>query len=367
MGTAVVDRTEEITSAAQLLRDSLEAWRDRDQHTDLLDDDFEQAVDSALEIVLRGGDIPSGQVELWKACNALEAFFAAFKNGGEGTRTTTGGPSAQFWHLLEAVFACLEFIEAPGKPRQSVSDLLAELGDFPGRYQQVAKDFGVLQEGKWSGPFFDKTGTADKSLIEKEAKDPGSVLGTWESAADIKRRQAREKAAQSRIKLLESAKNRANSRRVLNDDEMLALLREGQYGDVVATAGGVELPYVIALCEKHGIELPVRESLQSGLHDTEFEQNQSDAHRPLQPATEQTRTTPEAGSETKKSDTADGDDAAAMIAHRTKSILELVAQNEEPSKIAATIRNRKFGGKKMQCTIMDVHRVTKEAKSGDGE
>jgi len=245
---ADTDRLDEIVEAVNQLLDEHETFVAGDAA--FPPESFDVAV-TAADIAIHSGDWPKQSI---KICVKFGAFLEHWNRyrGGEWTRDYS--PRPQVWSALRDLIEEFELVRNPiQRTIEPVHVLLEQMKDFPGRYRQVAKAYGWRKEVRpgqfrWTGPFFDGNEVEVTSLIEKEAKDPGSVVPVgWRPDDEIEREKRSQVENQNRL---------ANARRRLNNAKedvdpasIDDLLFEGQFPDVIAKVKKVEIGEVLARAE----------------------------------------------------------------------------------------------------------------------
>jgi len=170
-------RRTEVLSAFDTLFRVYDRWQSKPVETFPLD--MEDCLNSLFTIFIDGGDIPHELLTIVPDVNRLHEMWRALKKG-EGRADRDGIPTRGFWNLFLHVRECIDrqTDQAEEEPLPPVSDLLIELKPHPYKYQQIARIYGARnpETDQYEGPFFDRSGSPVSSLIEKEGKEPGSVI-----------------------------------------------------------------------------------------------------------------------------------------------------------------------------------------------
>lgn len=147
-----------------------------------------------------------------------------------------------------------------------VSDLLKQYGGDPNRYTWVAKEFGRYNSDldRWEGPFFSRSGAVMQAAIEKEAREPGSVIPIGFTPPDVAaRRKAAVDAAKKSLAKLNAGVFRDENSVTLDPASIDQLLEEGQFVDVIAKVKGVSIAAVQKRARELGIVPVDRETVLS--------------------------------------------------------------------------------------------------------
>ena len=224
------------------------------------DDDFPPELITAISVVcaLVTTSFPKDDnlVQLFLSCTQLAGAFQDVMNEEPGSATKCIGCVENVLKFLEAA----ESDQSP--PPQSVKSMLADFGAASMRYQWVANAFGDIDPDteRWTGPFFTRNGQVNVAAIEKEASNPGSVLGDDFRPLGQQRKQARIKAAAIRqLNQLQAGLFRPEGGLKPEKATVLEMLKEGQYVDVIARVKGVTVEAVTAVARQNGIKIVDRE------------------------------------------------------------------------------------------------------------
>jgi hypothetical protein len=223
-------------------------------------DDLPQELITAISVVcaLVTTSFPKDDnlVHLFLSCTQLAGSFQDVMNEEPGSASK----------CLARVEDVLKFLEAAesdqSPPPQSVKSMLTEFGAASMRYQWVAAAFGDIdpETEKWTGPFFTRNGQVNIAAIEKEAANPGSVLGDDFKPLGQQRKQARIKAAAIRqLNQLQAGLFRPEGGLKPEKATVLEMLQEGQYVDVIARVKGVTVGAVTEIARQNGIKIADRE------------------------------------------------------------------------------------------------------------
>ncbi len=237
--------------------------------------DFRQFPDRLSESVaqsLADAIKPTFDANCWHLLRPLRRFAAAFKGFLERNpeflkaidfeTEVPGRRVIEAWEELASAFA-----EGPMRPGiEPVSELLIQLKDYPEKHSQIARMFGKFDadEDRWSGFFFHpERGTPLPDLIEKEGREPGSVVPLgWDPrnerlsaqrAADIQELQGLKEFFVRHLKELRGIQIDKDPATVEQ------LLREGQFPDVIANVKGVSEASVRAKAAQLGIVISERD------------------------------------------------------------------------------------------------------------
>jgi hypothetical protein len=240
-----------LIDAVKTLDSKVAEWQDSpDDH---LPESLEDAINTCCAVIC--GNVPSHLTQ--QLYNAGLFFAAAWQDVLNGNVASNGEPGKQFWETLQVLRNQLIVIdEPPVVDQRTVAEMLEDYDqDWPGRFEQIAKDFGRYNSdtGRWSGPFFNSHGGFLEHKVRQEAKEPGSVLGPdWVHPTILAKREAATKQAEARLKQIQSGLF-VEKKPTVDKTPIDQQLREGQYPDVIAKHSGVTIQQVLAIAKEHGI------------------------------------------------------------------------------------------------------------------
>lgn len=174
-----MSRTNEITGAVDGIIRCHDEW-ERDHEAPLyVPAEFGNRVESAVEVINRG-DIPPRCVKLSETVTQLRLQWDLYETGQ--ATNSNGLPRSDFWkayrQMLEARAGA---IPVPPRRPEPVKVLLEQKVG----YRQIAE---FIYGHRGAGPFLDEDGQVRADLIEKEAKEPGSVIPTdWVHPSELER------------------------------------------------------------------------------------------------------------------------------------------------------------------------------------
>lgn len=258
MAVDAVVVTEDLVSAVKVLDQLWTRWEDSGSES--MPDYLRDAINVVCTITC--SDFPADKrlVSLYLACVKLAEEWQTVLEDTEDRP-----PKRTFFIAVDNVLNHLEAINVSEEaPIRSVASLLAEYGNAPLRWNWIARDFGSYNADTdtWTGPFFSKNGSVRQDLIEKEAKEPGSVIGPDFQTLDQQAKNARAKAeAMRRLAQLQTGLFRGDDSSIREQASILDLLQEGQFPDVIARLKNVPLSKVIAEAELHGIPIASRDDV----------------------------------------------------------------------------------------------------------
>lgn len=235
-----VDRETEIKSAIKTMLDARRKWaQSEDQFFPAW---LEDAISAALNMVLNG-DVPLACINVHAACVRLADAWGLIVTEGEGLDQKTGIPGRQFWVLFDSVESLSKSMEvAKHRHLRPVKELLEEYKNDGGRkWLYIARDYGWLDktgdELTWKGPFF-KNGNVDQYAIEKEAREPGSVVPAgWhpEDENEKNRKNIIEDSGSALARIRQHLKSQGKVQDTPEDPATIEeLLRQGQFVSVIA-------------------------------------------------------------------------------------------------------------------------------------
>lgn len=236
-------RTDAILSATDTLIRVHDDWENDEKSPLQPSEAFETALIAAVETA-ENGDTPMQCRELVTALSRLGFEWSEYADGKMDRRRC---PVGSFWAAFRAVLNAREGATPPARQRlEPVAELLAQ----GVTYHQIAHHI-YGHHGR--GPFLNRAGQPDVTLILQERDKPGSVIGDdWVHPADA----AAQKTASVEMKRrLTAIKRRDEDRPEVTIDPATIeqLLREGQYPDVIARVKGTTLEAVLAEAQRLGI------------------------------------------------------------------------------------------------------------------
>jgi hypothetical protein len=208
---------------------------------------------AAMFSAAHDSDIPNGQKALFKYIEAFESQWEQYVNGQCKTNME---PYPRFWDALRAVI--------------HERTLSASISSSPRRIESVAtlrrqkvSDWQIANtiygyHGK--GPFLDDRGRMLPDLIDKEEKEPGSVVGAdWVHPMEEQVRRDHLQQAETRIQKLEKLSREPERPRESVD----GMLREGANIQQICKVCGVSEEQVLKVAEVLGITPKFRENIAS--------------------------------------------------------------------------------------------------------
>lgn len=236
---------------------------------------FERAVQICVEICERG-DQPEECRALVGAVAKMGLEWALYQNGKMGSEYR---PTKAFWDAVREVK--MERVGAvPFKPRKR--ETVKMLLDQKVGPEQIARaNFADREWPNGFGPFLDARGAVDYDALdaERRANERGETTlpADWIHPDDRNRKRTMDETARVRLQQLRDETNKTDSR---EDPE--ALLREGQYANVVARVCGLPLDDVLAIAQRLGLDVETTPNLAARRAPSEPQINEA-ADRALQP------------------------------------------------------------------------------------
>jgi hypothetical protein len=262
-----VNRETEIKSAIKTMLDARRKWAQSDDQ--FFPAWLEDAISAALNMVLNG-DVPLACINVHAACVRLADAWGLIVTEGEGLDPKTGIPGRQFWVLFDSVETLSKSMEvAKHRHLRPVKELLEEYKNDGGRkWLYIARDYGWLDktgdELTWKGPFF-KNGNVDQYSIEKEAREPGSVVPAGWHPEDENEKNRKNIIADSGSALARIRQHLKSQGKVSDAPEDPAtieeLLRQGQFVSVIARVKKVSEEEVRAVADRMKIATLNKEDL----------------------------------------------------------------------------------------------------------
>jgi len=247
-----------LLEAVEILDQSVRKWEDSDQEhysTEIID-----SANAVCAITLSGFPDDDSLVNLYLASARFAQCWHSIYI--DGVVDDDGEAFSAFRDSLAALRESIRYAKAPVQTElEPVGELLEDLQNHPGKYQQIAAMYGEFdsESNSWSGPFFDAFGNVQISLIKQEGRDPGSVIKSDWVPPGLKRRREESRAiSEARLNEIRSE---FNAEQTKNSETVEGLLREGQFPDVIASILGMTEEQVAEIAEQLGIELNNRESL----------------------------------------------------------------------------------------------------------
>jgi hypothetical protein len=263
-----VNRETEIKSALKTMIDAKRRWSLSEDR--FFPDWLENAISAALNIALNG-DIPASCIKIHAACVRLADAWSWIITDGEGLDQKTGIPGRAFWGLFESVEVQMKNSEvSKNRFLRPVKELLEEYKNDGGRkWQYIARDYGYLdktgEDHVWKGPFF-HNGNVMQLLIEKEAREPGSVVPAgWHPEDENEKTQKNKVIADSGSALSRIRQHLKSQGKIQESPEDPAtieeLLRQGQFVSVIARVKKVSEDEVRAVADRLKITALSKEDL----------------------------------------------------------------------------------------------------------
>ena len=260
-------RETEIKSALKTMVDAKRKWSLSEDR--FFPDWLENAISAALNIALNG-DVPASCIKIHTACVRLADAWGHIIASGEGLDQKTGIPGPTFWSLFESLESQLKN-SSVSKHRflRPVKELLEEYKNDSGRkWLYIARDYGWLdktgEDHVWKGPFF-TNGNVDQFLIEKEAREPGSVVPAGWHPEDENEKQRKDIVESSGSALSRIRQHLKSQGRIQDSPEDPAtieeLLRQGQFVSVIARVKRVSEEEVRSVADRLKITALSKEDL----------------------------------------------------------------------------------------------------------
>lgn len=274
MSAGTLSSSAEATSRETEIKSSLKTMIDARRRWSQSDDNFfpawlEDAISAALNMVLNG-DVPLSCIKVHAACVRLADSWGLIVTEGEGLDQKTGIPGRPFWVLFDAVEALMKNMEvSKNRHLRPVKELLEEYKNDGGRkWLYIARDYGWLdksgEDHVWKGPFF-KNGNVDQYSIEKEAREPGSVVPAGWHPEDENEKNRKNVIADSGSALARIRQHLKSQGKVQDTPEDPAtieeLLRQGQFVSVIARVKKVSEEEVRAVADRMKIATLSKEDL----------------------------------------------------------------------------------------------------------
>lgn len=252
-------RRGDIIRALEQLAAQHEAWYD-DPTTRGIEDgsEFDDAINMAIATICVG-DVPADCREISDRMRRVELEYQLYIDRAKVT--TTGEPVQAFWSAFRDVLEAFRKVRIAieGRVLESVESLKAQgLNDH-----QIAVQYGIRKDGLWTGIFFNENGTPRADLIEKEAKNAGSVIpADFVHPEDIIRRgklaiemdghlqRAETVAAESKTGIAE--KSDAERLKEIEPD-VVAYLKEGAMPWQAAKEFAITQQQVDDIAKRHGL------------------------------------------------------------------------------------------------------------------
>lgn len=269
----MAERAAEIRAAVQTLLDAIDDWS-ASEH-EYFTEKLETSISAALSVILNG-DMPAAVMGLFAKCVVLGEIWVKVQAGEDGILTDDGLPGRPFWDAIRALREAYESVDAiQRRGIEPVAELLQQLKDHPHKYEQIARIYGRYdaERDKFVGPFYFKNGSPNVEAIEKEGREPGSVVPAgYDPLAE-----SQSKARQAGLSALAKVRKRLAETQGQPVDKDPAtveqLLREGQFPDVIAFVKGVSEKSVRDTAGRLGIKIREREEIL----DEAFRKFQEDA------------------------------------------------------------------------------------------
>ena len=255
-------RTQEIRDAVRTMLDVIQEWNDSD--VEYFTERVETAVSASLNVILNG-DVPAESLAVFAKVVTLGEIWARVLDGEDGMVGRDGTPARPFWDSLNELREAFERVEVQAIGGiEPVADLLAQMKDYPHKYDQIARMYGRYdaERDRWTGPFWAANGTPAIQLIEQEGKNPGSVVPPGYNPLSEQQKETRAVGLTALAKVRQQLAEAGRGKPVDKDRATVEqLLREGQFPDVIASVKGVSEKAVRATAAQLGIVIKEREEI----------------------------------------------------------------------------------------------------------
>lgn len=269
------EAVEPLVDAVRTAIDLVDRW-EREDGQWLAESNAADGLNALCSIAYAGFPKDPVLVDLFIAVADVAREWQQFFNGM--SLNADGEPPQSFWDAFSKMAKQVEASTVRVvAPMESVQQLWKDLEGFPRRCEQIAKMYGQKKRSadgaeRWSGPFF-TGGMVDSHKVEKEAKEPGSILGEgYVPPAEQERRQNAATQAAEKLKMLSALKPKPK-----REIDIAALLYEGQYPDIVARVSGKSETEVRIFAREN--KIPINE--RGGEKPVEFDAEQPDESTPV--------------------------------------------------------------------------------------
>lgn len=234
-----------VTTFTEALR-RIELWMNDRHGKPVMPESVAMGIQVA-HLLIREGDVPQQCQDLAVASGRLYEELKAYSEHKAKSALPNGAPTSRFWSAAREVKACLE----TAKPIQmEVLESVQELRLQGVSPEQIARQ---IYSRNGVGPFLSENGGVNYGLIEREAKEPGSVLGQnwvppWHEDAIKKHR---EQVAHK----LEAYETLADPKRMEDPATVEEMIREGAYVQQIERTKGVTRDDVLKEAERIGVEV----------------------------------------------------------------------------------------------------------------
>lgn len=230
-----VQRRESILQSVDAMISAYEHWRDDDGSPDVPTEKLERAIESAIYTCGRG-DIPADCRRLVASMGTLAQRWDEYKNG---ERDAMDRPRGVFWDAFSGVVKSRK--GATVQPARSY-ETVRMLRDQKVSDAQIA----VI----YKGLFHDEYGRVRVDLIDREAKEPGSVVPKdWIHPDELARVAAETAALDGQIATLQQLSGGI----ILEKASVEEMLREGAFPAQIANVKGIPLDDVLTIARQAGI------------------------------------------------------------------------------------------------------------------
>ncbi len=207
------------------------------------------AVELAIQqtdIVLSNGDLPQSCLGLTTAVSRLVEEVRGFNAREHGkVRLESGGPGPGFWAAAKAVATARHDAQVPLIEQFEPVAVLLKQGVS---HEQIAKH--IYGRGG-AGPFLQSNGTPDVALLEKEAREPGSVIqADWIPPWHAARLAVRQRQLEGQLQAYDQ---RQSARRYDDPASVEELLREGEYVQQIERGKGVGRERILETATRIGV------------------------------------------------------------------------------------------------------------------
>ena len=243
---SVEKRVAEILRAVDEMLRRITRWMGDPEGGPVVPENVRLAIESTA-LTCESGKIPAccRDLAIVAVPRLLEEFRAYNLREYGKVRLESGAPGPSFWGAVKAVVAVRAEAEAPVVERLEPVSVLLGQGVS---YDQIARH---IYGRRGVGPFIQHNGAPDVALIEKEAREPGSVIGSdWIPPWHEQSMELRRKEMASKLKSFDRLECATEYDDPATVEEML---RDGAFVQQIQRAKGVTRDQVMAEARRIGI------------------------------------------------------------------------------------------------------------------
>ena len=294
-----MSRRQEILNAVDKMIAAHDEWSDDKQATNEPSEKLGVSLELAYA-TCHSGDTPENCFELHGAIAKLNMEWEKYNNGHWRVMQRPGEnplyvPHDSLWAAFRGVVDSRKESKIPEPTKlESVRALIQDQKCTP---MHVARIYGWTETAAndrliWKGPFFTKNSTPDIELIEKEEKEPGSVIPKgWVNPAEQRLIEQQRESLKHKLQALDDEQEDADHLDRPPVESVEAMGRDGATVQQIMSVCNLGYDSVVARLRKAGIE-PV-DHRDPSTYRAPHEQQITDAENLAMPSTPPSNSEPE--------------------------------------------------------------------------